>query len=264
VEVCFYALLPLWAAAMVWLGSGTRRGLGLELAILAGLVAIQFTVIVLIAAGDLTQFWALNIPAKAGFFAVGMALALASIRLTEPWPSAIRLTDRAPGLLWLGAAACLLALGLRPGGERGPFLVRPQESLGAALEDTLVSMALSLCLVTLIVLPAVFGDPDRGLVRRLLGSRPLSWVGLVSYGAYLWHFAVAALILTTTAGTRQVGLGLADDVSTPVAFLLTATATLAIAALSYYLVELPFLRRKEPRGSRAPSPEPAGERGGLA
>jgi peptidoglycan/LPS O-acetylase OafA/YrhL len=36
-----------------------------------------------------------------------------------------------------------------------------------------------------LLLPAVFGDQRRGLVRRFLANPAVSYVGLVSYGVYL-------------------------------------------------------------------------------
>jgi peptidoglycan/LPS O-acetylase OafA/YrhL len=41
-----------------------------------------------------------------------------------------------------------------------------------------------------LLLPALFGDPSRGFVRRILASRVLTYLGMISYGIYLWHFAV--------------------------------------------------------------------------
>jgi peptidoglycan/LPS O-acetylase OafA/YrhL len=38
-----------------------------------------------------------------------------------------------------------------------------------------------------VMLPAVFGEREGGLPRRLLGTRPLRWLGRISYGLFLWH-----------------------------------------------------------------------------
>ena len=43
------------------------------------------------------------------------------------------------------------------------------------------------------------------------------------------------------------GLGLASDLPTVALFALTLAASCAVAAISYYAVELPFLRRKDRR-----------------
>lgn len=68
---------------------------------------------------------------------------------------------------------------------------------------------------------------------RLLGSKPLVWVGLLSYSAYLWHqplFVFARFRLT-------------DD-QLPLAFGILGLATFLIAWISYRFVEQPFRNRK--------------------
>jgi len=95
-----------------------------------------------------------------------------------------------------------------------------------------------------LILPAVFGNPERGAVRRLLGNRILLWVGLVSYGLYLWHAAIIA---------KLARLGALDAFS-PVAFLALALAlSLLIAAVSFYAIERPALRLSRRWSNRAQS-----------
>ena len=38
-----------------------------------------------------------------------------------------------------------------------------------------------------LLLPAVFGPQDRGLIRRGLRSWPMASLGVISYGVYVWH-----------------------------------------------------------------------------
>ncbi|MFI9833923.1 acyltransferase family protein [Streptomyces sp. NPDC051913] len=71
--------------------------------------------------------------------------------------------------------------------------------------------------------------PDSPL-SRLLGLEPLAWIGRnLSYGIYLWHYPVVRLLAS---------LDVKDGLLTG-----TVVLTLAMALLSYYLVERPFLRR---------------------
>lgn len=71
--------------------------------------------------------------------------------------------------------------------------------------------------------------PD-GLLSRLLGCAPLAWTGRnLSYGIYLWHYPVVRLL-----ASLDVEVGLLTG---------TVVLTMAMALLSYYLVERPFLRR---------------------
>jgi peptidoglycan/LPS O-acetylase OafA/YrhL len=66
------------------------------------------------------------------------------------------------------------------------------------------------------------------LVGRALGWRPLRWIGVRSYGIYLWHFPV--IIMTSRANVKP-GLGLAA---------LQVAACVLVAALSWQLIEEPI------------------------
>ena len=45
-----------------------------------------------------------------------------------------------------------------------------------------------------LLLPAVFGPVRSGWVRRLLATPVLAFLGLISYGIYLWHRQVLQLL----------------------------------------------------------------------
>ncbi|UFU07573.1 acyltransferase family protein [Ruania halotolerans] len=72
-----------------------------------------------------------------------------------------------------------------------------------------------------------------GGVQRLLGSRPLAWLGRYSYGLYLWHWPLLAFLLAHTGqSTAGIGAGLA-----------IITAALVLSVLSTTLVETPIRTR---------------------
>ncbi|HET6314707.1 MAG TPA: acyltransferase family protein, partial [Chloroflexia bacterium] len=72
--------------------------------------------------------------------------------------------------------------------------------------------------------------PRARLLPRLLGARLLRWVGLRSYGIYLWHWP----IFMVTRPELDVPF------DGPPLFILRVAATLAIAELSYRYVETPI------------------------
>jgi hypothetical protein len=88
-----------------------------------------------------------------------------------------------------------------------------------------------LSVATAVVVAAV-ATPG-GLVAVALGCRPLRWIGVRSYGIYLWHYPI--IVLTAPPGSAGT------PVSLPRAAALVA-ATVVIAALSWTFIEEPIRR----------------------
>lgn len=77
---------------------------------------------------------------------------------------------------------------------------------------------------------------QKSIVKKLLELRFLRWVGQISYGLYLWHYAFYEFGRKTfDAVPIQISVGLC------LAF--------AVSAVSFYLIEKPFLKIKEKFGS---------------
>jgi peptidoglycan/LPS O-acetylase OafA/YrhL len=91
-----------------------------------------------------------------------------------------------------------------------------------------------------LLLPAVFGPQDEGLVRRLLRSRVFVFVGLISYGIYLWHEGV----IDVWMHRRNIAPFTSGFLSL---LAVAVVGTVAVAVLSYVVVERPALARKSPR-----------------
>jgi peptidoglycan/LPS O-acetylase OafA/YrhL len=251
VEVAFYAFLPVWAWAM----ARTGRSLRAEVAGLAGLALLSIAYkLVVLSGSDPQQVvitpWLIALPAYLDQFALGMGLAVLTIHLRRrsgPAPALVRLIDRRPALSWLVAIVAFWAVATQVGiGDRlfEPFT--PAQYLARHGLYALIGVA--------VVVPAVIGTPGRGLVRRLLANRVAAWLGLVSYGIYLWHFTT--LTLLEKAGLRDDEL-LHPYLAWPLAGLATAVVA---AAASWYLIERPALSLKRlvpgARSRVAPVPAP--------
>lgn len=229
IEVTFYAALPVLAAAAARLAR-RREGLRHELGLCAVLFAVglAWQVAVVRAQPDTPPGsfpLLLSLPGWFDLFALGMALAVISVHLRgRPSPAPVRLVERGPWLAWL-AAAGLFYLAANP-----DFLgARPWVRVAGVHELKALAAAA-------LMLPAVLtgaGRPARGdVIRRVLAWRALRWIGLVSYGVYLWH-------LTIIEQLAQGGLrGQVDGTG----FVIVALAlSLLAGAASFYLVERPAL-----------------------
>ncbi|MGB7051852.1 MAG: acyltransferase family protein [Acidimicrobiales bacterium] len=106
-----------------------------------------------------------------------------------------------------------------------------------------VMVALVICGVTLA--PA-------GWPARVLGVRPLAYIGRISYGLYLWHWPVFLVLDGSRTGLTGYPL-----------FALRLLVTFAIAMVSWYVVETP-VRQKTFKGWRSWAWVPAGAVGAAA
>ena len=144
------------------------------------------------------------------------------------------------------AYAALVVLRDQPNGFFGILLeLQRQQPYPKLVAD----IALTALLLALVLAPAVW-DAPRGLPQRVLAAAPLAWLGLISYGVYLWHFTIAELLILprNPHDFDAAGLDLVNRIpqgATPIALVLTLAVACAVAAASYRFVELPFLRRKE-------------------
>jgi peptidoglycan/LPS O-acetylase OafA/YrhL len=255
VEVTFYAFLPLFALAMRRVAAKSpKRWLTTELGALALLVVFSVAY----------KAWALgqtdvNSPDAPKFlmplpnfldqFALGMALAVMSVageaRLLRA--RAREWVVRWQSASWVFAFVALLAAGHWTSGA----------GVGgaAAVEgDVFPRHFLHAFIAVAVVLPAVLNGGDRSLVRRVLRNRILMWIGLISYSLYLWHMAVE-LKFAGRLGEPSTPLGSIGLLA------LMTVAAIAVAAISYYLVERPVLKLRsgpdQPHAAHAPSAPPA-------
>jgi peptidoglycan/LPS O-acetylase OafA/YrhL len=104
--------------------------------------------------------------------------------------------------------------------------------IGAAPSSYYVGGALLVSVATLAILAPLWIGRG-GVLSTALGWGPVAWIGVVSYGAYLWHWP-----LTVWLDARQ-----ATGTMLLVRRLAVILLTFAIAAASYYAVERPIRRR---------------------
>ncbi|MEA2374161.1 MAG: hypothetical protein QOD53_624 [Thermoleophilaceae bacterium] len=247
VEAAFYLFLPLWALGMRSLPVRSARGrLRSELAGLGALVAIGFALTVLSVENGSTAGHSdfplhLTLPCFLEVFAVGMCFAVLSVWYEErELPGWLRPLDRFPGIGWALALVAFWAVSTQIGLNGDDGTLTTTRYLERTALYTVVALGL--------VVPAVFGNQGRGVVRRVLANRLLLWVGLVSYSLFLYHVAVIIQVQRWDLPAQgPVALGL----------------SLALAALSYHAVERPALRLKRlvsggmPPGEAVVEPAPA-------
>ncbi len=89
---------------------------------------------------------------------------------------------------------------------------------------------LLVAVISALLLASVVSHPG-GMVSRGLAWRPVVWVGRISYGLYLWHWPVYVFLSPARTG-----------LSGPALLILRFAVTFAVAALSYYFVEMPIRR----------------------
>jgi len=86
---------------------------------------------------------------------------------------------------------------------------------------------------------------DRSWMAWLLARQPLVFLGRISYGLYVWHFVGNQFSPGLTRAWLSTHLNLDNPFVNWLSIVLPAfTLTLALAALSYFALERPFLRIK--------------------
>jgi peptidoglycan/LPS O-acetylase OafA/YrhL len=252
-EVTFYASLPVLALAAIRLRRGVPGILTAAspvLLLLATGVCTRLAVAVLLGkppvggATGLASSWdvkstghswvavlADGMLCNADLFALGMGIAVALVAVEEArlGPAAIRALRRLFGLALVLAPLCFLVV-------------------VAATDSTLLSAPVfgAACtgLIALILLPG--GGWFVRSAERLLGTATLRYLGRISYSVYLWHLPVMLFLLVHRPGLRYSSYPtLVGD------YALVCVLTLALAALTYHVVEAPALRLKGPAVQRS-------------
>jgi peptidoglycan/LPS O-acetylase OafA/YrhL len=244
IEATFYVALPFLAAGIARLRPSVRGEIALLVAIAVATLVFRWVI----------QEWT---PPFSGWrilhntllsymdwFAYGMILAVVSVAMhgREAGSAAMRLLIRRPWVPWAAAAVVFWFVATQLNLSRGFFVTYTQTNfLGEHLGYALCAL--------LLLLPAIFGDWAGGWPRRLLATSWMAWLGLVSYGIFLWHSTILLEINEHGAQGWLPGSGFLS------LLLPTLAITIPIAAVSYYVLERPALRFKDPK--RRPPPPAA-------
>jgi len=229
VEVTFYFALPFYAAltALIARGREVRSWMRIELVLLVALALSSL----FLAEGPLAMreesWFKFSLLGHFYWLALGLVMAVLSVVYRDSGlPGWLRVATERPGWCWAGAATLWVItwFGFYP----APFPVGDFTTL-QYLGLTLFQGAAAV----LLLIPVLFGNPNRGIPARVFGHPVLVWLGVISYGIVLWHVTI---IVNIGYAGAQAGYG---------PTLVYATLlTIPLAAISYYLVERPLMRFK--------------------
>jgi peptidoglycan/LPS O-acetylase OafA/YrhL len=212
VEEQFYVVWPLVAA--VWLARTADRG---RAALIIGVLAI-LDVVWLVTASLVLNLN--NVYMRTDTHAMGL-LAGSALALLLARPKSLTLTPRyAKALQGLGVVAVLAICGVT--------LIMRQTPASEAMAITVGTAAAALLLVGMLLVPT-------GWLANLFEIRVAKWIGVRSYGIYLFNYPISVILLTRLHTHNTTRLALST---------IGILISIAVAAASYKWVEQPFLARK--------------------
>jgi peptidoglycan/LPS O-acetylase OafA/YrhL len=234
VEVTFYLALPLVALFAAWLTVRFAHSRFAPQMVLVAVIGVGSLLLRLVLAtsplapvGQNHLLIATALPGMADWFALGMGLAVfrAAIECGARVPRQLLVLAGRPVVCWLIAAALYLAAVPVQGGDL--FL-----AAYGLLPHLIIGLA-AMFLVLPVLSPTT--DPKRRGVMPFLRCGLLTWLGMISYGIYLWHVPFLRVIYTAE-GQPQGLLGFVG------LLMPTAVGAVCLGAASWYLIERPSHR----------------------
>ena len=249
IEISFYLLLPAYAAGVNGLLRRLTRArqVQAELILLAAIALASLAYRYVLRADTSLSFVLNALPTHLDWFAPGMALAVLSAAWQDrPLPRGADLLARRPLIAIAFSVAAYTVVSLAVGGPEPFRIFNHVALLYTARQDVARHLLYAATAIGLLV-PAVLGSGGR--LRRALGWPALAWLGLISYGIYLWH---QPLLIEICQPGPELGCnfhGLPGAHRAPLLALVVIGLACAVvcAAASYYVVERPILRFKDAR-----------------
>ncbi|MCZ0983656.1 acyltransferase [Streptomyces diastatochromogenes] len=245
-EAQFYIILPALALLMHKLARGVedparkvrRMMIPLAVLVLGGWAFAGYMHMAHLGPWPPEFWWPFS---RIGLFAIGMGLALLSVRAEQSpdnIPALYRAARKRPNLFWLGALASYLIICSAPLGTAGTW------DYGGP-EFALLQHVGFLVFAFLLMVPLVAPKASSPLMDTALSNAPTRFLGRISYGIYLWHFVVMYLYFRSGSifGAPPVPAALLiGKVGFWEMLAVVVVGTIAIATLSYYFFERPLLR----------------------
>jgi peptidoglycan/LPS O-acetylase OafA/YrhL len=242
-DVAFYLVLPVLAwlinryARKAPTVEGKARRMILPI-VLFGLIGIGYTIYMFLPSmlpqAGLLSWWP---PRYTGYYAIGMAMGAISayVEVTGKQPAVYRVLTRHPNLCWLGAVGLALVNGWTRIGNYA--------DIDKQLAWYLLVGVFGILLIGPVAVPGV----QSRVLDAIAKNRPIRFIGRISYGIYLWHLFFVYLWIRDASVFRHT---LVDDttlrgtVSFWPSFAFVFGCSVAVAALSHYLLERPAMRLK--------------------
>ena len=216
IEEQFYLVWPPVLLGILTLSRGTWRRVGAAVTVVGALGSATLMALLYQPGADPTRLY---FGTDTHLFDMLAGATVAMVAAARPQPVAWART-----LLHVAAPVCAVALGVfwvvagTPGGLPKGWMFQGGFLVCAGLAAVVVADARQFHL---------------GPLGALLAVRPLRWIGMISYGIYLWHWPIFVYVNGARTGLRGAAL---DTVR--------IALTLAIAAASFYLVERPIRQRR--------------------
>lgn len=233
-EISFYVCLPLFAMYIRRIVRNKSVNQRAIITIGALTVTYVFSVVFRLAVHlldpsltNITPYW---LPAQCDIFALGMLIAVIVewARYNTSVDVFARQVSELAWLWWLLVLALYVVMSTQ-------FSLAVGLEVASFMPETLRQLVYGI--IGLLIVAPIALRPSGTRFHKVFGWRPFAWVGLVSYGVYLWH----QFLISGEFALSNMPYKLFDG-DVLVRLLFVSGSSLAIAAISYYVLEEPLMR----------------------